>query len=64
VPDDLLTSPIEPVGNRERDALGGERKERKLRPVVREKSDGEQDEPLESLEVIGAVEPHELDEMA
>jgi hypothetical protein len=61
VPDDLLASPIEPVGNREGNALGGERKERKPRPPVREKASGDEAEPLATIE---AAEPHELDEMA
>ncbi len=64
MPDDLLASPIEPVGNREGNALGGERKERKPRAPVREKASGDEAEPLESLEVIKTAEPHELDEMA
>lgn len=62
--DDLLASPIEPVGNREGSAPGGERKERKPRLPVREKASGDEAEPPEALEVIGAAEPHELDEMA
>jgi hypothetical protein len=64
VPDDLLASAIEPVGNREGSRLGAGQEDRKPRPRVREKESGEQNEPLEALEVIGATEPHELDEMA
>jgi hypothetical protein len=58
---DLATSPIEPLGNRERNPAGEGRKERKHRPVVREKASGEEAEPLETIE---AGKPHELDEMA
>ena len=58
---DLAASPIEPVGNRERDPVGEGRKERRHRPPAREKASGEEAEPLETIE---AGEPHELDEMA
>lgn len=58
---DLATSPIEPLGNRERNPTGEGRKERKHRPLAREKAPGEQGEPLEAIE---AAEPHKLDEMA
>jgi hypothetical protein len=61
VPDDLLASPIEPVGNREGSTLGGGRGERGARPAVRRKASEDEPEPLET---IGAAEPHELDEMA
>lgn len=58
---DLATSPVEPVGSREANPAGERRKERKHRPVVREKAPGEEAEPLETID---AGEPHELDEMA
>lgn len=58
---DLATSPIEPVGNRERNPVGEGRKERKHRPAVGKKASGKEAEPLEAID---AGEPHELDEMA
>lgn len=61
MPDDLLASPIEPVGNREGSALGGERRARRAQSALRRKASDDKAGPVET---IGTAEPHELDEMA